>query len=105
MGENIGDMGGLQMAYTAYRMSLAGKTAPVIEGFTGDQRFFMAYAQAWKAVLRDDAMRAQMLSNPHSPHPVRGSNPERNIDAWYDAFGVTAADTLFLAPADRVRVW
>ncbi len=105
MGENIGDMGGLQMAYTAYRMSLDGKEAPVIEGFTGDQRFFMAYAQAWKAVLRDDAMRAQMLSNPHSPHPVRGSNPERNIDAWYDAFGVKQGDKMYLPPDMRVHIW
>ena len=105
MGENIGDMGGLQMAYTAYRLSLGDKAAPVIEGFSGDQRFFMAYAQAWKAIQRDDAVRAQMLSDPHSPHVVRGSNPERNIDAWYDAFGVKEGDKMYLAPDKRVHIW
>ena len=93
MGENIGDLGGLEMAYTAYKLSLGGQEAPVIDGFTGDQRFFMAHAQVWRAIQRDDALRAQMLSDPHAPAAARGSIPERNMDAWYAAFDVKEGDT------------
>jgi len=105
MGENIGDLGGLEMAYTAYKISLGGREAPVIDGFTGDQRFFMAHAQVWRAIQRDDALRNQMLSDPHSPAAARGSIPERNVDAWYAAFGVKEGDKQYIAPADRVRIW
>jgi endothelin-converting enzyme/putative endopeptidase len=105
MGENIGDLGGLEMAYAAYKLSLNGKEAPVIGGFTGDQRFFIAFAQAWRGKGREDAIRAQMLTDPHSPHEARGTYPERNMDAWYAAFDVKEGDKLYLKPDARVHVW
>jgi putative endopeptidase len=105
MGENIGDLGGLEMAYTAYKLSLKGTDAPVIGGFTGDQRFFMAHTQGWRAVLREDALRNLVLTNPHSPASARGSIPEQNMDAWYAAFNVKEGDRLFIKPGDRVHIW
>jgi putative endopeptidase len=105
MGENIGDLGGLEMAYTAYKLSLDGKEAPVLDGFTGDQRFFLSFAQAWRGKTRDDALRAQMLTDPHSPRAARGAFPERNMDAWYAAFDVQPGAKLYLDPKDRVRIW
>ena len=105
MGENIGDLGGLEMAYTAYKLSLGGKEAPVLGGLTGDQRFFLAHAQIWRAIQRDDALRNQILTDPHAPPAARGSIPERNIDAWYTAFGVTPGDKAYLAPDARVHIW
>jgi putative endopeptidase len=105
MGENIGDLGGLEMAYTAYKLSLGGREAPVLDGFTGDQRFFMAHAQVWRAIQREDALRNQLMTDPHSPAPARGSIPERNMDAWYAAFDVKEGDKQYLAPDDRVRIW
>src|SRR4029079_14956506 len=105
MGENIGDLGGLEMAYTAYKLSLNGREAPVIDGFTGDQRFFMAHAQVCRGMQRDDALRNQILTNEHAPDAARGSIPERNMDAWYAAFGVKEGDKLFLKPEERVRIW
>ena len=105
MGENIGDLGGLEMAYTAYKLSLKGQEAPVLDGFTGDQRFFLSFAQAWRGKTRDDALRAQMLTDPHSPRAARGTFPERNMDAWYAAFDVQPGDKLYLDPKDRVRIW
>ena len=105
MGENIGDLGGLEMAYAAYKLSLGGKDAPVIDGFTGDQRFFLAFAQAWRGKMRDDAVRAMLLTDPHSPPAARGQLPLRNIDAWYQAFGVKEGDKLYLKPEERVKIW
>jgi endothelin-converting enzyme/putative endopeptidase len=105
LGENIGDLGGLEMAYTAYRISLHGKAAPVIEGFTGDQRFFMAWAQVWRGKTRVDSLRNLLLTNPHAPEMVRGQAPMRNIREWYEAFGVGPGDRLYLPPGDRVRIW
>jgi predicted metalloendopeptidase len=105
MGENIGDLGGLEMAYTAYHLSLNGKTAPVLDGFSGDQRFFLAHAQVWRAIQRDDALRNQILTNPHSPAAARGSIPERNVDAWYAAFNVKDGDRAYVKPEQRVRIW
>ena len=105
MGENIGDLGGLEMAYTAYRLSLKGQEAPVLDGFTGDQRFFLSFAQAWRGKQRDDALRAQMLTDPHSPRAARGEFPERNMDAWYAAFDVQPSDKLYLDPKGRVKIW
>jgi putative endopeptidase len=105
MGENIGDLGGLEMAYTAYKLSLNGQEAPVIDGFTGQRRFFLAYAQVWRAIQRDDALRNQVLTDPHSPPAARGSIPERNMDAWYAAFDVKEGDKLYLKPEKRVRIW
>ena len=93
LGENIGDLGGMQMAYTAWRnyveANYEGGEAPVIDGFTGDQRFFLAWAQVWRTMYRDDALRAQLVNGPHSPGMYRINGVVRNIDAWYDAFGVT----------------
>jgi len=105
MGENIGDLGGLEMAYTAYKLSLGGKEAPVLNGLTGDQRFFLSHAQIWRSIQRDDALRNLILTDPHAPSAARGSIPERNMDAWYAAFGVKPGDKAYLAPEQRVRIW
>lgn len=105
MGENIGDLGGLEMAFAAYQLSLKGQPAPVLDGFTGDQRFFMAFAQLARAKMRDDALRQLMLTNPHAPHQARGSLPARNMDAWYAAFNVQPTDKAYLKPEERVRIW
>jgi putative endopeptidase len=104
-GENIADLGGVNVALEAYRISLGGKPAPVVDGFTGDQRLFLGWAQAWRGKLRDDAVRKQVVSDPHSPRGFRVIGPTRNVDAWYDAFGVQAGEKYYLAPADRVRIW
>jgi endothelin-converting enzyme/putative endopeptidase len=105
LGENIGDLGGIQMAYTAYRLSLRGGEPPVIDGFTGDQRFFLAYGQVWRSLTRDDALRSLMLTNPHSPPMFRVNGVVRNVDAWYDAFGVRPGEALYLPADERVRIW
>ncbi len=105
LGENIGDLGGVNMAYHAYRMSLNGKEAPVLDGLTGDQRFFLSWAQVWRSKYRDEALREQVLSDPHSPARYRVNGVVRNVDAWYAAFGVTEADALYLKPAERVSIW
>jgi putative endopeptidase len=105
LGENIGDVGGLSMAYRAYRMSLGGEEPPVIDGFTGDQRFFMAWAQVWRAAEREASARQRLLTDPHSPPEARVNGAVRNQDAWYEAFGVTPDDDLYLPPEDRVRIW
>ena len=105
MGENIGDLGGLSMAYTAYHLSLHGQPAPVIDGLTGDQRFFLAWAQVWKSKYRDEALVNLMKSNPHSPAMFRINGPLRNLNEWYDAFAVGKTDKLYVAPEQRVRIW
>jgi len=105
MGENIGDVGGLAMAYRAYKLSLNGQEAPVIGGYTGDQRFFMAWAQVWKRKDREDALKNQIETDPHSPARYRVNGVVRNMDAWYEAFGVEPGDALYLAPEDRVQIW
>ena len=105
LGENLGDIGGLSMAYRAYHMSLDGKEAPVIDGLTGDQRFFLAFGQVWRNTQRDAALRQQMLTDPHSPAQYRVNGTLRNMDAWYKAFNVTPGDALYLPPEDRVHVW
>ncbi len=105
MGENIGDMSGLQVAHEAYRMSLKGKPAAVIDGLTGDQRFFLAFAQAWRGNQRDDAIKTQVASDPHSPRRFRVIGPVRNLDAWYAAFGIGPESKYYIAPEKRVRIW
>jgi predicted metalloendopeptidase len=105
MGENIGDLSGLAQAYRAYRISLGGKEAPVIGGFTGDQRFFLGFAQIWRAKFRDEALRQQLLTNPHSPGMYRAFVPLVNNDAFDRAFAVKPGDGMYRAPADRVRIW
>jgi len=105
MGENLGDLGGLEMAYAAYKLSLKGQPAPVIDGFTGDQRFFLAFGQVWRSVMREDALRNLILTNPHAPGDARASIPIRNIDAWYAAFDVKPGDKSYVAPDQRVHIW
>jgi putative endopeptidase len=105
LGENIGDLGGLSVSYEAYHLSLNGKKAPVLDGFTGDQRFFLSWAQVWRGLYRDEQLRTLVMSNPHSPPKFRVNGPVRNIDAWYTAFDVKAGDQLYLPPEDRVRIW
>ena len=107
-GENIGDLGGLSIAHAAYRKFVADKQggrAPVIDGFTGDQRFFLAWAQLWRNVTSEGETRRRTLSDPHSPGEFRVNGIVRNVDAWYDAFGIEPKDRLYLAPQDRVRIW
>ncbi len=106
LGENIGDLGGIEAAYGAYQRYQAkhGK-APVIGGLTGDQRFFLAYAQAWQAKLREGAARARALTDPHSPPYFRVNGIVRNVDAWYTAFDVKPGDKLYLPPEQRVHIW
>ncbi len=105
MGENIGDLSGIAVAYRAYKISLNGKTAPVVGGFTGDQRFFLGYAQIWRTKARDEALRNQLLTDSHSPGQYRAFVPLTNIDAFYTAFNLKPGDKLYRAPEDRVRIW
>jgi putative endopeptidase len=105
IGENIGDLGGLSIAHKAYRRSLKGQEAPVIDGMTGDQRFFIGYALAWRSKSRDAQLARQIATDPHSPAEFRCNGVVRNIPEFYDAFGVKEGDKLWLAPEDRVRIW
>lgn len=105
MGENIGDLSGLAQAYRAYHISLHGKPAPVIDGFTGDQRFFMGFAQIWRTKTRDAALRQQLLTDPHSPGMYRAFVPLVNNDAFETAWDVKPGDKMYRAPADRVKIW
>ncbi|MEM9646402.1 MAG: M13-type metalloendopeptidase, partial [Planctomycetota bacterium] len=105
LGENIGDLGGLSVAYQAYRLSLGEKEAPIIDGMTGDQRFFLGWSQVWRRLYREAALRKRLLTDPHSPSEYRVNGIVRNMDAWYDAFGISEDDDLFLEPKDRVRIW
>jgi putative endopeptidase len=106
MGENIGDLGGLEMAYAAYRRHVAQHGEPrVIDGLTGDQRFFLAFAQAWRSQARPDALRQQALTDPHSPPEFRVNGVVRNVDAWYRAFNIQPGHRLYLPPEQRVRIW
>ena len=106
LGENLADLGGLETAYAAYRRYVARHgEPPVIDGYTGDQRFFIAYAQAWQGKRREGALRQQLLSNPHSPDKYRVDGIVRNFDPWYTAFNVKPGDKLYLPPEERVHVW
>ncbi|ATQ41265.1 M13 family metallopeptidase [Caulobacter mirabilis] len=105
MGENIGDLGGILIALDAYHLSLGGKPAPVIDGLTGDQRFFLGFAQIWRSKYRDDAIKQQVVSDPHSPTYFRTYGTVQNVDAWYDAWGVKPGDKMYVKPEDRVRIW
>ncbi len=105
MGENIADLGGNLMGLDAYRLSLKGAESPVLDGFTGDQRVFMGFAQVWRSKYRDEAVKQQVTTDPHSPAVFRVIGPVRNIDAWYKAFNVQPGDKYYLAPEDRVKIW
>ena len=104
LSENIADVAGLAAAYDAWKLSLHGKPAPVIGGLTGDQRFFISYAQSWRRKFRDADLRKRILTDGHAPAPYR-ADTVRNLDAWYAAFKVRPGQALYLKPADRVRVW
>jgi putative endopeptidase len=105
MGENIADLGGALVALDAYHNSLGDQPAPVIDGLSGDQRFFLSYAQSWRHKSTDDSIRQQLVSNSHAPVKYRVNGVVRNMDAWYEAFNVKPSDKLFLAPENRVRIW
>jgi putative endopeptidase len=93
------------MALDAYKISLGGKEAPVLDGFTGEQRVFLGWGQVWRTLVRDDALRQLIMTDSHSPGMVRAFAPLRNIDAWYEAFGVKEGDKNYVKPEDRVRIW
>jgi len=105
LGENIGDIGGVSLALEAYHLSLGGKPAPVIDGLTGDQRFFIAFARVWRAKYREEAARQQLLVDPHSPAQYRTNGVVRNFDQWYRAFGVKPGDKLWLPPEERILIF
>jgi putative endopeptidase len=104
LGENIADVAGLQVAWDAWQRSLGGKPAPVIDGFTGAQRFFLGYAQVWRGKFREKSVLQRLTSDPHSPGEYRAQTV-RNLDEWYAAFDVKPGDALYLAPEDRVKLW
>ena len=106
MGENIGDLGGLEMAYSAYRRYVASHgEQPVIDGLTGDQRFFLSWAQVWRGKSRENALREQLLTDPHSPTQYRVGGVVPNIDAWYKAFDITPDSAMYIPPEKRVKIW
>ncbi len=105
LGENIGDLAGVTIAYNAYQMSLQGKPAIVIDGLTGPQRFFMGYAQVWRGKYREDALRAKLVSGPHSPGEFRVNGVLPNITGFYQAFDVKPGDKMYLAPEQRIKIW
>ncbi len=104
-GENIADLGGLTMAYYAYKKSLNGKKSPVMSGFTGEQRFFIAWAQGWKSLSRPEFMKQLISTNPHAPGEFRGFAPLTNLKEFYEAFGVKEGDKMYTAPEKRAEVW
>ena len=105
MGEHIGDASGVAVGLEAYHLSLNGKPAPVIDGVTGDQRFFYGWAQVWQSKYRDEALKQQVATDPHSAAQFRVIGPVRNMDAWYDAFDVQPGTKYYLTPEERVRLW
>ena len=104
-GENIGDLGGITIGLLAYQMSLDGQEPPVIDGFSGVQRVFLGFGQVWRGIIRDEAMRTQIATDPHSPAVYRTNGPVRNVPEWYEAFEVAEADALYLPPDERVKIW
>jgi putative endopeptidase len=105
MGENIADLGGVLLALDAYHASLRGQPAPLIDGLTGDQRFFLGFAQIWREKIRDDTLREDLVSDRHSPSHFRVVGTLRNVDAWYQAFDVKPTDPMYVPPDQRVRIW
>jgi len=105
LGENIGDLGGVNVALKAYQISQGGKPADTFDGFTGEQRFFLGYAQVWRSLAREAALRNQIMTDPHSPGAYRTNGIVRVIDAWYTAFDIKPTDPLYIAPEKRVKIW
>ena len=105
LGENIGDVGGLSLAYRAYKIATKDMDVPVIDGLTGEQRFFLAWAQVWRSNQREESYRNRLRTDSHSPEEYRVNGVVRNLDAWYEAFGVTEDHELYLPPEKRVKIW
>jgi predicted metalloendopeptidase len=105
LGENIADLSGMSIAHKAYKIALDGKEAPVIDGWTGDQRFFLGWGQSWQRKYRDAEMVNRLLTDPHSPSMYRSNGPVSNFDAFYDAFDLKPGDELYRAPAERIKIW
>ncbi|REL26412.1 M13 family peptidase [Thalassotalea euphylliae] len=105
LGENIGDLSGVTIAYKAYKASLNGKEAPIIDGLTGDQRFFMGYAQIWRSKIVEKSMRNRVATDPHSPGEFRALGSLSNMNEFYEAFDVKAGDAMYIAPEKRVKIW
>jgi putative endopeptidase len=105
LGENIADNSGLALAYQAYQLSLAGKASPTIDGFTGEQRFYLGWVQVWRGKVREDEAIQHTKVDPHSPPAVRGTAPLMNQPGFYAAFGVKSGDKMYLSPDQRVIIW
>jgi predicted metalloendopeptidase len=105
LGENIGDLSGLAVAHKAYRLSLDGKPAPVLDGYTGDQRFFVGWAQVWPRLFREDELRRRLVTDPHSPSEYRVNGIVRNMPQFVEAFDLKSGDRLYLPPDQQVRIW
>jgi putative endopeptidase len=105
LGENIGDMSGVTIAYAAYKASLHGKKSPVIDGFTGEQRFFLGFGQVWRCMYREEELKNRLTVDPHSPAEFRANGTPRNIEGFYSAFGVKEGDKMYLPPKRRVKIW
>ncbi len=105
LGENVNDLAGLAVAYRAYRTSLGNRPAPVIDGLTGDQRFFLGWAQAWRTKIRDEYLRQWLISTPHAPPEYRANGAVGNLAAFYEAFAVKPGDRMYREPQARIRVW
>jgi predicted metalloendopeptidase len=105
LGENIADNSGLTLAYKAYQLSLAGKPAAVIDGLTGDQRFYFGWVQVWRGKVRENEQIRRIKTDPHSPPAVRGTAPVKNQPGLYTAFGLKPGDGMYLAPEQRVLIW
>lgn len=105
LGENIGDLGGISIGLMAYQMSLDGEEAPIIDGFTGEQRVFLGFGQVWRNKYREEALRLRISTDPHSPAMYRTNGPVRNVDAFYEVFDISEDDDLYLPPEERVKIW
>ena len=105
LGENIGDLSGVTIAYKAYKTSLNGKKAPIIDGLTGDQRFFMGYAQIWRSKIVEKSLRNRVATDPHSPGEFRALGSLSNMNEFYEAFNVKEGDAMYIAPEKRVKIW
>jgi endothelin-converting enzyme/putative endopeptidase len=105
LGENIGDLGGMACAYAAYQISLGGKEAPVIDGLTGDQRFFLGWGQIWRRLYREPELRKRLMTDSHSPSQYRANGIVSNMDPFYKAFDIKPTDPMYIAPEKRVRIW
>jgi predicted metalloendopeptidase len=105
LGENIADLTGVVIAHRAYQISLRGQPAPTLDGLSGNQRFYMGWAQVWAGKMRDDARRQQIMTDPHAPEMFRANAPVRNVPEFYSTFDVKESDKLFLAPGERAKIW